>query len=59
MHISTRIRIKGREPLPEKLQNQLSHPGFYHTEQEFQESLIEGKIRNQQNSNEGFKYLQS
>ena len=38
-------------------QNQLSHPGLSHTEQECQESLIQGKICNQQNSNEGLKYL--
>ena len=38
-------------------QNQLSHPGLSHTEQECQESLIEGKICNQQNSNEGLEYL--
>ena len=38
-------------------QNQLSHPGLSHTEQECQESLIQGKIHNQQNSNEGLKYL--
>ena len=39
--------------------NQLSHPGLSHTEQERQESLIQGKIHNQQNLNEGLKYLQS
>ena len=38
-------------------QNQLSHPGLSHTEQECQESLIQGNIRNQQSSNEGLKYL--
>ena len=37
-------------------QNQLSHPGLFHTEQECQESLIQGKIHNQQNSNEGLEY---
>ena len=37
-------------------QNQLSHPGLSHMEKECQESLIQGKIHNQQNSNEGFKY---
>ena len=37
-------------------QNQLSHPGLSHTEQECQESFIQGKILNQQNSNEGLKY---
>ena len=38
-------------------QNQLSHPGLSHTEQECQENLIQGKIHNQQNSNEGLEYL--
>ena len=38
-------------------QNQLSHPGLSHTEQECQESLIQGKIHNQQDSNEGLEYL--
>ena len=38
-------------------QNELSHPGLSHTEQECQESLIQGKIHNQQNSNEALKYL--
>ena len=38
-------------------QNQLSHPGLSHTEQECQKSLIQGKIHNQQNSNDGLKYL--
>ena len=37
-------------------QKQLSHPGLTHTEQERQESLILGKIHNQQNSNEGVEY---
>ena len=40
-------------------QNQLSHPGLSHTEQECQESLIQGKIHNQQNSNEGLRYSES
>ena len=39
-----------------KGQNQMSHQGLYHTEQECQESLIQGKIHNQQNSNEGLEY---
>ena len=39
-------------------QNELSHPGLSHTEQECQESLIQGKIHNQ-NSNEGLEYSQS
>ena len=38
-------------------QNQLSHPSLSHTEQECQESLIRGKIHNQQDSNEDLKYL--
>ena len=37
-------------------QNELSHPGLSRTEQECQESLIQGKIHNQQNSNKGLKY---
>ena len=37
-------------------QNQLSRPGLSHTEQECQESLIQGKIHNQQSSNEGLEY---
>ena len=37
-------------------QNQLSHPGLSHIEQECQESLIQGKIQNQQNWNKGLKY---
>ena len=40
-------------------QNQLSHPGLSHIEQECQESLIQGKIHNQQNSNLCLKYLHS
>ena len=36
--------------------NQSSHPGLSHTEKECQESLIQGKIYNQQNSDEGLKY---
>ena len=38
-------------------QNQLSHPGLSHIEQEYQETFIQGKIHNQQNSNKGLKYL--
>ena len=37
-------------------QNQLSHQDLSHTEQECQESLIQGKIRNQQNSDKGLEY---
>ena len=36
-------------------QNRLSHPGLSHTEQEYQESLIQGKIHNQQYLNEGLE----
>ena len=36
-------------------QNQLRHPSLSHTEQECQESLIQGKIHNQQNLNKGLK----
>ena len=38
-------------------QNQLSHPGLSRIEQECQESFIQEKILNQQNSNEGLEYL--
>ena len=34
-------------------QNQLSHPGLSYIQQECQESLIQRKIHNQQNSTEG------
>ena len=37
-------------------QNQLSHPGLSHIEQEYQESLIQGKIHIQQSWNEGLEY---
>ena len=40
-------------------QNQLGHTGLSHIEQECQESLIQGKIYNPQNSKKGLKYLQS
>ena len=40
-------------------QNQVSHPGLSHIEQKCQESLIQGKIHDQQNLNEGLGYLQS
>ena len=33
----------------------MCHPGLSHTEQDCQESLIQGKIHNQQNSNEGLE----
>ena len=37
-------------------QNQLSHPGLSHIEQESQDSMIQGKIHNQRNLNKGRKY---
>ena len=37
-------------------QNQLSHSGLSHLGQKCQESLIQGKIYNQKNSNEGLEY---
>ena len=49
--------LKEDNPTQKNCQNQLSHPGLSHIEQEFQESLIQGKIHNQQNLNEGLKYL--
>ena len=45
MHMS----IKEDNLSQRNCQNQLSHPGLSHTEQECQESLIQGKIRNQLN----------
>ena len=54
MHMSTRIKEDNLSH--RNCQNQLSHPRLSHTEQECQESLIQGKIRNQQNSNEGLEY---
>ena len=44
-------------PSQRNCQNQLSHPGLSHIEQECQENLIQGKIHIQQNSNEGLEYL--
>ena len=53
------FKLKEGNASQSNYQNQLSHPGLSHIEQECQESLIQGKIHNQQNSNEGLKYLQS
>ena len=50
------FELKGDNLSQRNCQNQLSHPGLSHTEQECQESLIQGKIHNQQNLNEGLKY---
>ena len=56
MHMSSRIFSK--DNLSQRnCQNQLSHPGLSHIEQECQENLIEGIIHNQQNLNKGLKYL--
>ena len=38
-------------------QNQLSHQGLSHTEQECQENLIQGMTCKQKNLNEGLKFL--
>ena len=47
-----------KEVTPQRnCQNQLSHQGLPHIEQECQDSLIQGKIQNQQSSNEVFEYL--
>ena len=42
-------------PSQKNCQNQLSHPSLSHIEQECQESLTQGKILIQQNSNEDLK----
>ena len=51
------FRLKEDNLSRRNCQNQLSHSGLSHTEQECQESLIQGKIRNQQYWNEGLEYL--
>ena len=58
MHMSNRIlpRLKEGNPSQKNCQNQLSHSCLSHIEQECQESLIQGKIHIQQNSNEGLEY---
>ena len=45
--------LKEDNPSQRNCQNQLSHPGLSHTEEECQESLTQGKINNQQNFNKG------
>ena len=50
------FRLKEDNPHKRNGHNQLSHPGLSRIEQESQESLIQGKINNQQNSNEGVEY---
>ena len=44
------FKLKENNLSQKNCQNQLSHPGLSHTEQKCQESLIQGKIHNQQNS---------
>ena len=51
------FRLKEDNLSQRNSQNQLSHPGLSHIEQECWESLIQEKIHNQQNSNKGLKYL--
>ena len=51
------FRLKEDNLSQRNYQNQLSHPGLSHIEQECQESLIQGNSHNQQNSNEGLEYL--
>ena len=48
--------LKEGNPSHRNCQNQLSHSRLSHTEQECQDSLIQGKIHIQQNLNEGLKY---
>ena len=49
--------LKENNPSHRNCQNQLSHPDLYHIEQECQESLIQGKIHNQNNFNEGLEVM--
>ena len=49
------IRLKEDYPSQRNCQNQFNHPGLPCIEQECQESLIPGKINNQQNLNKGLK----
>ena len=48
------FRLKKDSLSQRNCQDQLSHSGLSHTEQECQDSLIQGKIH----KNEGLKYLQ-
>ena len=57
MHTSNNIfGLKEDNPLHINYQNQLSHSSLSHTEQERQESVIQGKINIQQNWNEDVEY---
>ena len=49
--------LKEDNPSQRNCQNQLSHLGLSHIEQECQESLIQEKIHNQENLNKGLEYL--
>ena len=51
------LGLKEDNPSQRNCQNQLSHPGLSHIEQECQESLMQGKIHIQQNWNEDLEYL--
>ena len=51
------LRLREDNLSQRKCQNQLSHPGLSHTDQECQESSIQGKIHNQQSLNEDLKYM--
>ena len=48
--------LKEDNPSQRNCLNQLSHPSLSQIEQECQESLIQGKIHIQQNSNKDLKY---
>ena len=48
--------LKEDNPSQKNCQDQLSHPGLSHIEQDYQESLIQGKIHIQQSWNEGLEY---
>ena len=50
------FRLKEDNLSQRNCQNQLSHPGLPHTEQECQESLIQGKIHTQQNENRALRF---
>ena len=49
--------LKEDNPSQRNCQNQLSYPSLSQIEKKCQESLIQGKIHNQQNSNKDLEYL--
>ena len=51
------FELKEGKPSQINCQNQWSHQSLPHIEQEFQGSLIPGKIHIHQNWDEGLKYL--